>query len=121
MEEILKTEFSEQFVQMMQNRMVVSYYKYGPLVEAYPHKVDAIESLKARLKKYEETGNLEWLVDVSNFAMIEFMIPKHKQAHFRATDSNESIGRVRLDKQDPHSKNDESLDKLKKKYLREGD
>lgn len=65
-EEILKTEFSEQFVQLMKNRMIVSYHKYGPLVEGYPSKVDAIASLKKRLEKYEETGNSEWLVDVAN-------------------------------------------------------
>jgi hypothetical protein len=54
--------------------------------------VDAIASLKKRLKKYEETGNTEWLVDIANFAMIEYMYPQHEQAHFRATDSHESPG-----------------------------
>ena len=84
------TEFNETFVQGMADRMAVSYFKYGPVHEAYPGKVDAIASLVKQLKKYQETGNTEWLMDVGNFAMIEFQHPKHPRAHFRGTDSNES-------------------------------
>ena len=92
--EILGTEFSEDFVQKMKNRMVVSFCKYGSIAEGYPKNVNAIESLKVRLEKYEETGNTEFLCDVANFAMIEFMLPRHEKAHFKPTDSNESPGRV---------------------------
>lgn len=88
-----ETEFSIPFVQGMADRMAVSFFKYGLVAEAYPGKVDAIASLKKRLEKYETDGNLEWLMDVGNFAMIEFMRPRHKNAHFRATDSRESPGR----------------------------
>jgi hypothetical protein len=88
------SEFSEPFVQYMRNRMAVSFHKYGKVADAYPHKVDAIESLKKRLERYTETGNTEWLVDAANFAMIEFMHPRHEVAHFKGTDSNESPGRI---------------------------
>lgn len=91
--EILKTEFSPDFVEGMKNRMVMSFYKYGPVVEGFPHKVDAIASLGDRLREYAATGNTEFLVDVANFAMIEFMYPKHPKAFFRPTDSDESPGR----------------------------
>lgn len=94
-EEILKTEFSEQFVELMKNRMIMSWYKYGPLKQNAGDKlVNEIESLKLRIKKYEQTGNTEYLVDVANFAMIEFMFPSHDKGHFRATDSAESPGLV---------------------------
>lgn len=88
------SEFCQPFVDGMRNRMAVSYHKYGLVAEAYPDKVDAIESLKKRLDRYAETGNTEWLMDVGNFAMIEFMHPRHARAHYRATDSKESPGRV---------------------------
>lgn len=91
--EILQSEFSFPFVQGMQDRMLVSYHKYGPVADGFPHKVDAISSLTDRLREYAATGNTEFLMDVANFAMIEFMYPKHPQAHFRATDSDESPGR----------------------------
>lgn len=91
------SEFSDRFVEYMRNRMLVSFHKYGPVADAYPHKVDAIASLKKRLDKYAETGNTEWLVDAANFAMIEFMHPRHQDAHFQGTDSGASPGRVKLD------------------------
>lgn len=92
-EEIMKTEFSEQFVRYMKNRMEVSYHKYGALAEAYPHKVDAIGSMAERMRMYAETGNSEWLVDAANFLMIEFMYPRHPTAHFVGTDDAASPGR----------------------------
>jgi hypothetical protein len=98
------SEFSEYFAQGMANRMAVSYHKYGPVAEAYPAKVDAVESLRARLELYLNggtikdkkirPGNTEYLMDVANFAMIEFMYPKHPKAYFKATDSSGSPGRI---------------------------
>ena len=95
------TEYSERFWELMVNRMGMSYYKYGPLVDAFPDKVNALHSLLDRIRKYEQTGNTEWLVDVANFAMIEFMRPKHPEAHFEATDSNASPGRRWHDTKQP--------------------
>lgn len=37
--------------------------------------MDAIKNLEIRLQKYKETGNTEYLVDVANFVMLEFMHP----------------------------------------------
>jgi hypothetical protein len=91
------TEFSAQFVQGMANRMAVSFHKYGPVADGFPDNIDAVASLHARLTKYAETGNTEWLMDVANFAMIEFMHPRHAGAHFAGTDSDQSPGRVRSD------------------------
>ena len=93
MQDILKTEYSEDFDAKRKNRMIVSYYKYGAVKDNYGTcKVDAIATLKERLRLYEKTGNTEWLVDVANMAMIEFMYPQHPEAHFRATSSEESPG-----------------------------
>jgi hypothetical protein len=89
-----ESEVSVEFLTGMVRRMEVSYFKYGGVVEAYPQKVDALASLQKRLERYAEDGNREWLMDVANFAMIEFMHPRHEQAHFRATDGEESPGRV---------------------------
>lgn len=91
------TEVSEPFIQGMRDRMAMSYFKYGAVRDAYPHKVNALESLRKRLEKYENDGNTEWLMDVANFAMIEYMCPAHKRAHFKATDSADSPGRAAYD------------------------
>lgn len=88
-----ESEVSQPFLQGMADRMAASKFKYGP-VALSKGKVDPIKSLKVRLDNYERTGNAEWLMDVGNFAMIEFMHPSHPDAYFRATDSRESPGRV---------------------------
>lgn len=93
-EDILKRDFSEDFVQKMRNRIVVSHYKYGWMSESYPEIADAVASLEQRLELYKKDGNLEHLIDVANFAMIEYMYPRHKNAHFEATDSDKSPGLV---------------------------
>ncbi len=91
---ITESEVSQEFHQAMVNRMEVSFHKYGAVMGA-KGKVDEIASLKRRLQLYETTGNTEWLVDVANLAMIEFM---HKGADaFRATDSDESPGLIKCD------------------------
>lgn len=86
------TEVSVEFLQGMANRMAVSFHKYG-LVKDGCAVIDVLGSLEGRLAKYRETGNTEWLMDVANFAMMEFMFPKHPDAHYRPTDSDEAPGR----------------------------
>ena len=85
------TEFNGDFVQSMADRMAVSFYKYGAMASA---DIDVAATIAKRLALYLETGNTEWLVDVANFALIEFSPPTHADAHYRPTDSNESPGRV---------------------------
>lgn len=73
--------------------MEVSFHKYGPIKDGFPHKVDAIGSLTTRLREYAKTGNTEYLVDAANFAMIEFILPRHPNAYFEGTDASGSPGR----------------------------
>ena len=91
---LLTSNTSRRFHDLMDAAMLVSAFKYGEVSEAYPERVNAIESLHLRLKKYAETGNVEYLVDAANFAMIEFMHPAHQRAHYVATDADGSPGRV---------------------------
>lgn len=88
-EKILKTEYSEQFDKIRKDMMIMSYYKYGPLKDNYgTYKcMNAIENLKIRLDKYLETGNTEYLADVANFAMLEFMNPSIEGAKYVPTDN----------------------------------
>jgi hypothetical protein len=98
-------EVSETFIEGMKKRMYVSYYKYGPLRNAFPHKVDALESLRLWLDEYSKTGNTEYLIDAANFCMIEFMFPRLPGAYFKPTDSDGSPGRILIDGEATQSKN----------------
>lgn len=88
------SEFSQEFVSAMEKAMLVSFYKYGSAEDAFPAKVDALESAQERVDKYLETGNKEYLIDAANFFMLEFMYPSHPRAHYTPTDSDQSPGRV---------------------------
>ena len=101
------SEFSPEFVQGMANRMAVSFHKYGKVADGFPANIDAIASLQSRLVKYAETGNTEWLMDVANFAMIEFMHPALPGAFFQPTDSDQSPGRRAKKGTVDHRGNDE--------------
>ena len=88
--DILSTEWSYKFEELQKKAMVMSYYKYGKINQNHKQDnlMDAVSNLKKRLERYEETGNTEFLVDVANFAMIEFMCPQHPKAHFKGTDGD---------------------------------
>jgi hypothetical protein len=82
-------DFSQDFVNKMRARVATSYYKYGPWAKNRPF-VDCLANVQTRIKIYQDTGNTEGLVDAANFLMLEFELPKHPNAHFRATDSKEA-------------------------------
>lgn len=88
-----RSEFSEQFLQGMLDRMAMSYSTYGKVKDAFPNKVDALVSMRARVSKYTQTKNLEWLMDAANFIMIEFMCPSIEGTKFEPTSAKESPGR----------------------------
>lgn len=76
-----QTEFSKPFMQGMLNRLAVGYHRYGPAKENASIN-DFIKSIDVRIAKYLETGNTEYLIDVANYAMLEFVAPSHPNAHF---------------------------------------
>jgi hypothetical protein len=91
-EEILAKDFSEAFVNKMRNAIETSYYKYGNANKTYPELAQAYKCIKERLALYERTHNTEYLIDVANFAMIEFMYPAFRDARYTPTDSGSSPG-----------------------------
>jgi DNA/RNA-binding domain of Phe-tRNA-synthetase-like protein len=92
-EQILSRDYSQEFDKGRQDRIVQSWYKYGYASENYPTGLaSAIGSLYKRLELYKQTGNREYLMDIANFAMIEYMYPQHPNAHYRVVPSEESPG-----------------------------
>jgi hypothetical protein len=89
------TEFDPSFATRMLQAMMVSFHKYGRVAQAYPLKFNAADDVRARMKKYRETGNKHYLVDAANFAMIEAMHPApERNASWGSNDAADSPGRT---------------------------
>lgn len=94
MNDILKQEYSEEFDKLRQNRVEVSFHKYGPARDNFgAGRVDAIGSLELCLDKFKKTHNTEYLLDVANYAMFRYMFPLPGE-YFKTTNSEESAGTV---------------------------
>jgi hypothetical protein len=90
----LEGEYSFEFDKLRQNRVQVSYFKYGPArMNFATGRVDAIGSLELCLEKFKKTHNTEYLLDVANYAMFRYMFPMPGE-YFKPTDSTESAGTV---------------------------
>jgi hypothetical protein len=82
-EELRESEWSNEFETLMRNRLVVGGLRYGKFGKS---SFRYMQSLRAHLESYEKTGNTERLVDIANYAMLEFAEPSHPRAHFKAVD-----------------------------------
>lgn len=91
-EQILKRDFSEPFVNKMRNAIEMSHYKYGWAGKTYPDLAQAYKCIRQRLDLYEETHNKDYLIDIANFAMLEFLYPAFSDAVYVPTDSDKSPG-----------------------------
>lgn len=91
-EEILKESFSESFVTKMKNAIEMSHHKYGLARKTYPELAQAYKCIQERLDCYVKTHNTEYLVDVANFAMLEFMFPAFEDAKYVPQSSDSSPG-----------------------------
>ena len=80
-------EWDYDFWKLMCNRMETSSFKYGSVKPKFRNGgwYDMIKNMQYRIKCYEKTGNTEYLVDVANFAMIEWMAMR---GQFIATDND---------------------------------
>lgn len=97
-------DWSPMFVELMKNRVEVSHFKYGSVRKNYrTGNIDALASLQKCIEKYKDTGNTEYLVDVANYAMFEFMFPQTPGAFFKSTDSSESAGIVGISEKEMES------------------
>lgn len=91
-EDILKRDFSEEFVLKMKNAIETSHYKYGWASKTYPELAQAVKCIQERLEMYIKTHNKEFLVDIANFAMLEYLYPTFEDSKYIATDSSASPG-----------------------------
>lgn len=91
-DDIMKRDFSEEFITKMKNSIEMSHYKYGWVSDTYPELAQAVKCIQERLDLYNRTHNLDYLVDIANFALIEYKHPSYSDAHYTPQDSDKSPG-----------------------------
>ncbi len=93
LKEIEKLQWSEKFIKLMKNRMLLGFFRYGPVMNNSV-KYDNINSAIRRLKNYQKTGNQEFLVDAANLMMVECMQENHPNTHFESIDDGEHTNSI---------------------------
>ncbi len=83
------TEWSFKFDQLMRNRMMMGFYRYGPFNRQNRTTAQVMYSIEQRAQLYMQTGNDECLIDIANLAMKEFIVGSHPKKHFNAVDDGQ--------------------------------
>jgi hypothetical protein len=85
-----ETEWSPAFERLMRNRLIMGALRYGRLKAPGKPQYDRLKSIVDRVGKYRESGNLEYLVDIANLALLEFEEGVHPKKHFAAIDDTQT-------------------------------
>lgn len=92
--DVLKTEYSDEFDRLRKNRVEVAFYKYGAARDNFGGgRVDALATAELCIDAFKRDKNAEHLIDAANYLMFRFMylLPGD---YFKATDSSGSVGTV---------------------------
>lgn len=94
LESLRKTEWIPEFEQYMRNRLVMGALRYETIEEKMSgNTYDFIQYIRDKCNEYDQSHNLECLVDIANVAMLEFRFPYYKDAHFTAIDDAPHVGK----------------------------
>lgn len=91
-QQLQKSEWSPFFERAMRNRLIMGYFRYGPLKTPNFSTEARMGTIQRKVKRYLHTGNDELLIDIANIAMKEFVAGQHPSKHFKAEDNTDHIG-----------------------------
>lgn len=89
LEELRKTEWSDEFEKLMRNRRILGAIRYGRTNAKGKPKYDRVNTMRRKIDLYERTKNKEALVDLANYAMVEFQEPTIEGTYFEAADDQD--------------------------------
>ena len=88
LDELKASEWSEEFEQLMRNRLIVGAFRYGMLKDSDRPSYKRVTSIIDRLKLYLDDGNTEHLVDAAAISLAEFVCGDHPLKHFGPNDDH---------------------------------
>ena len=68
------------------NRLVMGTFRYGRRSDSKNNHYDSVESIDRKIKKYKKTHNLECLIDLINYCVLEFNSPSFPDSNFESED-----------------------------------
>lgn len=77
------------FQQLMRNRLIMGALRYGRMNQAGKPQYKRTDKILKCLVQYVATGNQEMLVDLANYALLEFQEPGQVNAHWNAEDDGD--------------------------------
>jgi hypothetical protein len=80
--DLQRTEWSKSFETLMRNRLIQGALRYGRIHAPGKPTYDRTAAISKRLVQYTNTGNLEFLVDIANLALLEFEEGRHPCRHW---------------------------------------
>lgn len=89
--ELEASEWSPEFERLMRNRLIMGALRYGKLGAPNKTKYDRTKSMARRLSLYQQTGNMELLVDIANLCLCEFVECHHPLRHWHVVDGGEHV------------------------------
>lgn len=89
LEDLLRSEWSEDFEARMRARLVMGALRYGRMHARGKPVYDRLPSIRKRLDYYSRDGNLEHLVDAANLCLLEYEEGVHPLKHWNAADDGE--------------------------------
>lgn len=92
LDQLRLSEWSPEFEELMRNRLLIGYYRYGPFATQNKTTKQMLESIVFRAEEYIRTGNDELLVDIANLSMKEFAVGNHPKKHFESVDDGQHVG-----------------------------
>jgi len=91
LDELQQTEWNVDFEKLMRNRLIMGAMRYGRIGAKNKPKYDRIGSMIKRLEKFKDSGNKEFLVDVANLCLLEFVECNHPNKHFASIDDGDHV------------------------------
>lgn len=84
-----QTEKSEEFDRLRMNRKIMATFRYGRFGDPNKPNFNRIKAIKDKCDEFQKTGNLELMIDISNYSELEFVESRHPLKHFKAQDDSE--------------------------------
>ena len=94
LQELRQSEWSDRFERYMRNRLLMGRFRYGAMHDPAKGDYDCVRAAQRHLQLYQDTGNLEHLVDAANMCLVEFEHSRHPNKHFQAIDDGQHAERL---------------------------